>query len=102
MDSVLPKGVVKLVAVNEPAVITGLPPTVRLSSPSGALMLNVPVWVSDSLLVSEPSGRSSSSTVASPPRALAVRLVIITGSSAPSIVIVSVAVEVSPSPSVIV
>ncbi|MNE26723.1 hypothetical protein D3C80_1201010 [compost metagenome] len=91
-----------------PLLTSKMPPTLRVFTPSGALMLKLPVTVVDSLLLSDPAdsppprvdSRSSSYTMASPPSALGVRLVMVTPSSSLRIASVRVAVLTSPSPSV--
>ncbi|MNG41570.1 hypothetical protein D3C84_1308370 [compost metagenome] len=59
MVSVLPSGVP--VDCGKPAatplVTTAIPPTVRVCTPSSAVMVNVPLWVSAELLASLPSKR---------------------------------------------
>ena len=59
--------VVIVAAVNTPLLITVTPPTTSVFTPSSAWIEKSPVVVSDSFDVSEPAGRSSSSTIASPP-----------------------------------
>ncbi|WP_254961125.1 hypothetical protein, partial [Cyanobium sp. BA5m-10] len=74
---VLPSGVLPLTAAKLPLMITLSPPTVRPWTPSGAEIVNVPPWVVDSLLASDPAdspllreaSRSSSLTLTSPPSA---------------------------------
>ncbi len=100
MFSILPSGVGIAAGVKTPLLITCTPWIDRSATPSGAEILKLPVVVSDSLVVSDPAGRSSSSTVASPPSSLGVRLVIVTPSSVPVSVTVSVAGSLSPSLSV--
>src|SRR3546814_11658001 len=83
MFSVLPSGVGIVAGVKTPLSIICTPWTDRSATPSGAEILKLPVVVSDSFAVSDPAGRSSSSTIASPPFSLGVRLVIVTPSSVP-------------------
>ncbi|MCY1312652.1 hypothetical protein D9M70_630910 [compost metagenome] len=84
-------------AVNTPLLMKVTPPIVSEATPSGDVMVKLPACVRLSFDASEPSARSSSSTVTSPPLAAGVRSRI-TGGVLP-IAIVSVAVSVSPSPS---
>jgi hypothetical protein len=94
----LPSGVVTTrLAVSAPLSITLIPAMVTSSTPSGALMVKVPVAVVDSFVGSEPSERSSSSTLTSPPLALGVRLEMVTSWSL--ILMIKVAVDLSPSAS---
>ena len=57
-------------ATNPPALTMVTPLTVTVPRPSGASMLNVPVWVSAAALGELPSLRSSSSTTSSAPGAV--------------------------------
>ncbi len=84
----LPKGVTIFLEVNTSLTIIFSPPTDRIATPSGANILKSPCTVVDSLVRSEPidsfgplSGKSSSSTTASPPNNLGVKSVIKTGLS---------------------
>ncbi len=111
MVRVLPSGVVTPLSgkpATTPFTTMLMPPTLRVFTPSGALMVKSPVTVVDSLLLSDPAdsfsprvaSRSSSYTFASPPSPLGVRLVMVTPSSSFLMVRVRVAVLTSPSASV--
>ncbi len=69
MVSVLPSGVVtdcgKPAAT--PLVTTAMPPTVRVVTPSKAVTVNVPLWVSAAESGALPRDRFFSNTVTSPP-----------------------------------
>ncbi|MNF76266.1 hypothetical protein D3C84_583790 [compost metagenome] len=97
MLKVLPSPVTNDPAVNTPLLMNVTPPIVSEATPSGELMVKLPACVRLSLLLSEPSARSSSSTTTSPPFTDGVRL-LISGGVLP-IAMVNVAVSVSPSPS---
>ncbi len=71
---------------------------VRLPSSSRAVKLKVPLWVSAAASESEPAGRLASYTICSPPSVLSP--VRVTPSSWPVMVMVRLAVLVSPSASV--
>ncbi|MNR13839.1 hypothetical protein D3C85_1302690 [compost metagenome] len=98
--NVLPNGVVtdcgKPAAT--PSVTTAIPPKVRVCTPSGAVMVKVPFWVSAELSASLPSLRFFSKTVSSPPLTLNPPIVI--GSSLFWICSTRFEVLVSPSASV--
>ncbi|MNP14639.1 hypothetical protein D3C76_1069720 [compost metagenome] len=100
MVSVLPNGVVidcgKPAAT--PAVTTAMPPTVRLVTPSRAVTVKVPFWVSAVASGALPSLRFFSKTVSSPP--VTFKPPIVTGSSLLWICSTRVAVLLSPSASV--
>ncbi|MNT46962.1 hypothetical protein D3C72_1836380 [compost metagenome] len=111
MVRVFPSGVLTPASgklATTPLVTMLMPPTLRVFTPSGALMLKLPVTVVDSLLVSDPAdsfaprsdNRSSSYTMASPPSPFGIRLVMVTPSSSFLMVRVRVAVLTSPSASV--
>ncbi|MNN14354.1 hypothetical protein D3C81_1274150 [compost metagenome] len=102
MVSVLPSGVVidcgKPAAT--PAVTTAIPPTVRLVTPSSAVTVKVPFWVSAVASGVLPSPRFFSKTVNSPPSTF--KPPIVTGSSLFWICSTRFAVLLSPSESVMV
>src|SRR3546814_3535870 len=91
-------------ATKAPFASTDTPPTVTLDRPSGPLTPKEPVLVRPAASGELPSDRSFSSSTTSAPSipGAPFRPVMVTPSSAPLMVMVSVAVEVSPSASVIV
>ncbi|MNY11488.1 hypothetical protein D3C86_1445190 [compost metagenome] len=102
MVSVLPSPLVRVgnVPASTPPLISALPPTVRLCTPSRALKVKLPVCVSSAGFAALPSLRFASSTTISLP--VPSRPPSTTPSAVPVTLRVRVAVSVSPSPSTMV